>query len=187
MHTRHLLPFFALPIIPACTKVAMTTVALLNASSPMEADPQGFEFAVTMPDAASVQKNGAEFRIAMTQTKLGESIDRDFILQQRSSPDGQMLFRVNPADLDELRALQAKARAWETTDPVASSGSISVFVAPCAIGEGPALSDTFSVSLRTEIDGVFLPLIRDASIEDVIASLNSDDPQADLRQLPQCD
>ncbi len=186
MNLLNLFPMLALPLAMSCSKVVMTTAAILGATSPMDADPQGFEVAVTLPSATGVQNDGAHFIVGMENAQLDESFERTFILQQSETRDGKILFRVNPDDLDELRALQAKAKAWEMADPVASSGSISVFVSPCAIGDGPNLDDTFSVAMRTQVDGAFLPLIRGASIEDVVNALESENPQEDLKRLPQC-
>jgi hypothetical protein len=160
-------------ILQACGAVVLPTLAMLNGMSPLTADPAGFEVAVAMPEGADVPDGAATFTLEMTRSDTGEAFDRDFVLQRRAAADGRILFRVNPADLDELRTLQARAVAWEAEDPDAASGSISVGVTACAKGDGPAEDARFSVSIRTQVDGAFMPLIRDTLVSEVIEEVET--------------
>lgn len=171
--------------LQACTSVVMSTAAMLNATSPMEADPAGFEIAIDMPDGVFVPTGGATMGLTNAHSKLGETYDETYALQQRSSQDGQTLFRIHPDDLDDIRAFQARAVTWETEDPEASTGSFSVSVSFCKIGEGPAPDDRFSVSIRTETDGMFLPLIRNAKVADALNLItDSDDTTQTASRCP---
>ncbi len=165
---RILLAIAAAASLQACSSVVLSTAAMLNATSPMEADPAGFEVAVTIPEGVVVPKGGATMGLANANSKLDQEFNETYALQQRTTTDGQTLFRIDPADLDKVRAFQTRAIAWETDDPDASSGSFSVAVAFCQVGDGPAPDDRFSVSIRTEPDGIFLPLIRNAKVADAL-------------------
>lgn len=159
-----LLSLAAALMLQACTSVVLSTAAMLNATSPLDADPSGFEIAVTIPDGVRVPQGGATMGFEATNERLQETIKGEYALEQRATKDAQTLFRIAPDDLPAVLDFQAKAREWETADPSNSSGSFSVGVTFCKVGNGPALDDTFSVSIRTKTDGVFLPLIRNAKV-----------------------
>lgn len=160
---------------------------MLSGLDPLPAEPEAYEFAITMPQGARVQKDGATFTVEASYTKTGETFSSNYILQERIGSDGRFLFRINPADLNDMRAQQAKARAWEEADPDASSGSINIIVIPCRFDEGPSLDDSFSVSLRTSKNGAFLPLIRDLELRTVARELAKDGQDATLEDLPVCE
>jgi hypothetical protein len=121
-----------------------------------------------MPDGADIAQNGATFVLSMSRSDTGEERAGTFTLERRESSDGRSRIRIDPADLDAVRSLQATANAWETEDPVASSGSLTVGVIACSVGNGPADDANFSVWIRTVADGPFMPLIRNASVSDVL-------------------
>lgn len=174
-----LLPIAACLALGACGSVVMSTAAVLGMTSPLAADPAGFEIAITIPDGVDVPPNGAKFGVTNQNTVHDIDIANDYVLQRRETTDGLTLFRVNPADLEELREFQAKAKAWETENPSANSGSFSVGVEFCVIGDGPSETDLFDVSIRTEPDGPFMPLIRGAAVKDAIALIEDEGVQMD--------
>lgn len=155
-------------VLQGCGAVVLPTLATLNALSPLTADPAGIEIAATLPDGADIPAGGAKFIINVARTDTGETIDETFILQRRQSSDGRLLFRINPADLDAVRAIQVKAGGWEANNSQATSGSFSIGVVACSLGDGPAADARFSVAIRSVVDGPFMPLIRNAMVSDVL-------------------
>ncbi|UWR00082.1 hypothetical protein K3729_04720 [Rhodobacteraceae bacterium S2214] len=173
--------------LQGCGTVVLSTVAALNATSPLTADPAGFEVAVDMPEGGDIAPDGATINLFMSHTVLGEDVNETYVLQRRQSADGRILFRINPRDLDMVRAFQAKARTWEANDPDASSGGFGVSVVACSVGDGPADDATFSVSIRTQVDGGFMPLIRNARVMDAIEAVEGLDDDAQNPTAARCE
>jgi hypothetical protein len=174
-------------VLQGCASVVAPTLAALGAVSPLTADPAGFEIAVDMPHGADIATNGATFALSMARSDTGETFDQEYVLQRRQSTDGRVLFRVNPADLDDIRAFQAKAITWEAEDPVASSGSFGVGVTACSTGDGPAPDARFSLAIRTEVDGSFMPLIRNALVSDVLGAVEALEDAAETAPATLCE
>lgn len=183
MH-RILLSLIACLGLSACGSVVMSNVAVLGFTDPLGTDPAGYAIAVTIPDGVDVSKNGVVFKFANKNTILNIDEDYEYALERRETTDGQTIFRFAPADLPAIRTFQATVKDREMADPDANSGSISMFVAFCKIGDGPADDATFSVSIRTKPDGRFMPLIREASIKDALAEIDQGDDIRD--QAPTC-
>jgi hypothetical protein len=184
---KHILLILSIAVgfaLQGCGSVVLSTVAALNAQSPLTADPAGIEIAVDMPEGADIPQGGATFVISMARTDTGEALNETFALQRREASDGRLLFRVNPAELDDLRDIQARALAWETENSAASSGSFSVNVFACKIGDGPEDDARFSVAIRTEVGGGFMPLIRNALVMDAIEAADSVE---DAPNSPNCE
>ena len=104
----------------------------------------------------------------------GEKREEVFVLQDQND-----VFRLDPADLDRARAIQSQVRAWEENDPRDSSGGISINIAPCRIGDGPAPDATVSFAIQTRPDGPFEPLLRNGRLSQVAGA-------DDLAKLPAC-
>ena len=172
--------------LAGCTSVVLPTVALLQAKSPLEADPEAIEMAVDMPDGARVPTDGAWFEVKAHNTILDESVSHKYTMQQRTSSDGRTLFRVHPDDLAGLRIIQAKVMKWERETPDESSGSFSVGVIACEFDGGPPPDATFSVAIRTEVDGTFIPLIRNTKVSKLIDALQAHPDFDPPEKLPAC-
>ena len=169
-------PLILLTLLAGCSSLVPSTVAQLAGLSPLTADPAGFEVALDLPPGIDVVPDSALLVLAASQSETGAAFEAPFVLQRRDGP--VQLWRVNPDDLDELRTLQARAAEWEAEDPDASSGSLSVGLEPCRIGDGPAPDAAVSISLRVQPGGPLLPLVRNAPISDFAddATINELDP-----------
>lgn len=159
-------------MIQGCSSVVLPTVATLNTVSPLEADPAGFEIASDLPEGTDVQVGGAFMIFDMTRSDTNETLSKTYKLQRRTSTNGRVLFRIHPSDLASVRAFQATAAEWENIAPQETSGSISMSVTACKTGAEISPNATFSVSIRTVVDGPFLPLLRDVSIAEALNNLD---------------
>ena len=179
-----LLPLLACLTLSACGSVVMSTAAMLGMTNPLEADPANYGIAVDIPDGVDIAKDGVKSTLAGKNTVLNTDESYVYALARRETTDGRSLFRFAETDLPEIRAFQATTKHREMENPDANSGSISVGVTFCKIGDGPADDDTFSVAIRTKPDGRFMPLIRDARVKDAIDLL---DDRRDIRATaPTC-
>lgn len=161
-------------LLGACSSVVMSTAAMLGMTNLFDVDPAGYEVAVTIPEGVDVSKDGATFGLTNKNTIHNVDIAKTYALQRRDTQDGQTLFRINPKDLAEVREFQAQVKAWELEDANANSGSFTVEVNFCVLGDGPVPEDVFSVAIRTDPDGRFMPLIRNASVSDAIKAIEED-------------
>lgn len=175
-------------LLAACGSLVPSTVARLSQLSPMEADPADIEVAVAFPPGLDVQAGGAVLVLTATRTDTGQTSGGRYVLDRRegvpaevpADPGGQVaVFRVAPRDLPALSAQQALIRTWEAENDPATSGSLSVSLAGCARGEGPAPDADGAVWMRVEAGGGFLPLVRPTAIAAILDG-------ATIAALPAC-
>jgi hypothetical protein len=89
------------------------------------------------------------------------------------------VFRVAPADLQELRDLQATARQWKAENDTATEGSLSINLTPCTRGDGPDADARVNIGLQMSEGGPFLPLVRNGRLS-VVAT------RADIETMATC-
>ena len=169
---------FLFPLILAlatCSTLNPVTLYHLSQLSPMTADPADFTVAIDVPPGVRIKDGSA--KLGFTVSRDGQTIDKSFPLDRISAPKSGLpdangvysLFRVAPSDFQDMRAMQAKAAAWEEADPKGTSGSITAGLEVCAT-QLPVSKDTkTSIFLRIDPTGPFLPLVRGATL----AQMNS--------------
>ncbi|MEM9343046.1 MAG: hypothetical protein AAGA87_08380 [Pseudomonadota bacterium] len=159
-------PLFLALLLSGCSSIVPGTVARLATYDPLTADPAGFAVVVDLPEGLGLT---TENWLSLTAARGDETVGDRFRLVR----DGEV-WRIDPARLDALRALQAQAREWESEDPDGTSGSLGVSVEGCRVGDGPAEDATLTVHLRTEANAPLRPLLRNASVEDILAAAGVD-------------
>ncbi|MEJ6404108.1 hypothetical protein [Yoonia sp. 2307UL14-13] len=161
-------------LLSGCTSIVPMTAMRLSGLSPTTADPADFAVDLTLPAGIDVSPGAARLLFSTTRTDTDETASGAFALLRDGS-----VFRVDPADHDALRALQATARDWDAENPDATEGSMLINVAPCRVGAGPAADATVSVAIQMEQDGAFLPLVRNGPLSAVAS-------EEQLREMPDC-
>ncbi|MEO1640055.1 MAG: hypothetical protein AAFU41_12520 [Pseudomonadota bacterium] len=146
----------------------------LSAVSPLTADPADLAIALTLPDGVAVTADTA--RLTMTLMRQGQAeVEGDsFVLAAEGD-----VYRIDPGDLAAIRALQARGRQWKADFPGEVNGALSITLAPCTLGGGPAEDATVDVAIRLEADGPFRPLINGAPLSAIA-------DQETLTKLPYC-
>ena len=166
----------AVALLAACASLNPVTLARLALLDPLTADPAGFEVALDLPSGLGLHPDGAH--LVFRAQRAGVVSEARYPLELR--PGQPPLWRIAPESLPALRQQQAIIAAWEAADPDGTSGSLSIDLAPCRTGAGPAPDATVDVSLRIEPGGALLPLVRGGAIAEVA--------DADtVAQLPACD
>lgn len=165
-------------LLAGCGSLVPATVAMLYGASPLEADPAAIQIALVMPPGLRVKPGTAKMTIATTRLDTNETRGGDFILQARpvvlaevDVPEGAHsdAYRLSPKDVMAVKALQAVARQWKAEVPEGQTkGTFAVGVGGCTMGAGPAPDATASIYIRTEADGSFLPLLRDAELREFL-------------------
>lgn len=153
-------------ILSACSNLVPSTALRLNALSPIEADPADIAVAINLPEGLEIIPNSAQLMMAIRRSDTGEAREGVFVLER--VPAQLAVFRVATEDRDALRDLQATARHWKLENDDASNGSLSVTLAPCKMGEGPAVDASASLSIRLTEGGAFLPLIQNGPVSAVV-------------------
>ena len=161
-------------LLSGCTSIVPMTAMRLSGLSPTTADPADFAVDLTLPAGVDVSPGAAKMMFSTTRTDTDETAARAFTLQRDGS-----VFRVDPADHAAFRALQATARQWDAENPDATKGSLTINLAPCRVGAGPAANATVSVAIQMEQGGDFLPLVRNGPLSAVTS-------EEQLRNMPDC-
>ncbi|WP_299366835.1 hypothetical protein [uncultured Tateyamaria sp.] len=148
--------------LAGCSTLVPATLMQLNGVDPLFADPAAIALRIDLPAGLSLPPDAGTLDLAAT-LRDGTTRAGQFPIERVGD-----ILQVTPGAHDDLRALQAEIRTWKDADPDGTSGSLSVDLAPCLTA--PALPDNarISVAIRLDADGPFLPLVRDASVQDAM-------------------
>ena len=154
--------------LSGCSSVVPSGIARLNAVSPMDADPADIGVSLTLPEGVAIIDGSAILTLAATRSDTNETTEGTYVLASMTATDGSQIYAVDPVDHAKLRDQQALIRQWESKDSDATTGSLSVPLAGCQIGAGPAKDATVSIRMRTAEDGPYFPIIRNAPVREVL-------------------
>lgn len=146
----------------ACSSVSLSGLARLYALSPMETDPSDIAVALTLPEGLALRPGTAVFGIRSGTKDGTKSSNESYILAPSPGPDGSTVYQIAERDWNKVRAQQKLVADWEAEDPRGHSGSISVSLEGCTVGDGPADDATLSIAMRTTPDGDFFTLVNEA-------------------------
>lgn len=175
-----LFPLFLIAPLAGCMSVVPTTMAMLSATSPLDADPAAIEVVLVLPAGLQTVTGGATFGFESTRKDNGERLSSTHILAQRPvGPDAVEIpagahaeaFRLQAKDIEALRKAQTKLKRWRSeTGKANAPGSISVGIAGCKTGLGPSPDSVGSIYVRTEKGGRLWPLVRNAALGELLGS-----------------
>jgi hypothetical protein len=166
---------FALAVLSGCSALVPSGVAQLASLSPLDADPAGIEVALVLPDGIDVAPGSAKLNLSATREDTGETEAAEFILAAKAGdpagfdPDAALVrrFHIADADIARMRAMQDNIRHWKEVDGAKTTGSLSVALGGCTLGNGPAPDARASVYLRASEEGGFFPVLANARIADL--------------------
>lgn len=171
----------ALGLLASCTTLNPITLARLAMLDPLSVDPGKIAVSLLLPEGLGILPGGAALAMGMTNKISGASSLDHFTLAQTGTDRGDV-FRIEQADLERMRAYQARARDWKARYGDAAEGSLSLGLEICRAGRGPVPGA--KVSARISLDGgdSFLPLMAPTQVAALVAA-----PEAtDVARLPQC-
>ena len=162
------LVLIALALTAGCSSVVPSTIARLNAISPMEADPQDIAIALDLPDTVGITQGSAQMLMTATRRDTEQTSSETYILATMHGSDGSTIYAIAEADFGRIRAQQTLIQQWKEEAGRATSGSVGVNLKGCSIGDGPDEDDVMSIRIRTDTDGPFFPLVRDTPVKKVL-------------------
>ena len=168
-------PLITLPCLALCACGAVNPVTALRLATldPLTADPGAFIVRLDLPDGVGIEDGGAT--LSMQATRGADTRGGTFDIVE--TVPGSDIWRIAPDQLDALHSAQSTIAAWEAEAPDETTGSLSVDVRPCQLGDGPAETATLSVFLQLEPGGPFAPLLSEVAVRDL----------TDGAMLPACD
>ncbi|MCR9274001.1 MULTISPECIES: hypothetical protein [Mameliella] len=172
-----LIPILAL--LSACTALVPQTLQDLRKVDPLTADPVDFQIHLHLPEGLDLLPDSA--RLTLTAVSARGAFDESFVLRRRDMRDGSLILTVAPADLDGLRAAQARARTWKTEAPERTSGSLEMSFGLCLHGSGPDMDAPVSADIVLENGGQARPLLRPQPVGRYLKTLKA---RADTPPVP---
>lgn len=164
----------------ACTSIVPSTIAKLSTLSPLEADPADIAVALRLPEGIGIQPGSALLSLSAKRDDTAQESAADYTLASAIGPDGARLYSISETDWKTFRALQALINSWEQEAPDSTNGSLGVSLGGCRTGAEIAPDATIDINIRTERDGNFLPLLRDAKLTSVFKTVG-------ISELPDCE
>lgn len=158
--------------LASCSSLVATTAARISGLDPLTADPEDIQLVAVLPPGLSVRPESAV--LVLSATRGTESRSGRFVLRDLAAPTGvtvpegsmARLYAVDEDDAERMRALQADILDWKREGGV--SGSLSLSIAGCAEGAGPASDAVGSVLIRLAPGQPFLPLVRDGRLSELL-------------------
>jgi len=185
-------PFAALSLalpLTACGHVPITTIWALRNLDAATLDPALLRAAIRIPDALEPAPGGVRLEIAWWRDgEENRKHEVKFALQETRSPadtgpleaerrPGARLhvYRVDPADLAAIRAVQARVQEEKARSGGHAHGKIGVGADACRRGEpgrGPLAMTTW---LRIDARGDYLPVVVDLDLRSAVTAEKSFD------------
>jgi hypothetical protein len=181
----------ALFSLASCASVNPIGLAKLAAMDPLTADPAQLAVAARLPEALKLRTGNLVMTVKTDDTKGADMIDETFLLDVKDAKGGEagvimpetgerlQTARVASADIDRLRATQARARVIKTAGGEKGKGSISIFVrGACRTGDLPAGPLNLNVFMATETGGSWFPVVSNLDVRkalgaDVLAKIEA--------------
>ncbi len=167
--------------LSACGQMNPLTLARLATMDPFANDPADIAVELQLPSGVRVPEGGASLGLSARFATTGESFEHSYVLARAGN-----IYRVAENDLPRLRADIARARAWETEDADASTGSLSVGVAACAEWNGPTPDAVFSIRLSTDGGKTMMPLMTNVPIDRALEAVGDIDAASAATGLDLC-
>ena len=187
-----LLPTLAAATLAACGHLPVSTMWALRNFDAGNVEPALLRAAIRIPDSLEPQPGGVKLEAGWWRD--GREDDKHtakFVLQETTAPAdvaplaGErrpgtrlIVFRVNPADIPKIHALQAEARAEKLKSPGKTQGTLGIGADACRRGDlpdGPLLMTTF---LRTDATRGYLTLLKDVDLRSAVTAEKSIDELA---------
>lgn len=178
----------ALPLA-ACGHVPLSTIWALRNLDAATLDPALFRAAIRIPDTLEPAPKGVKLEIGWWRD--GDEANKHevkFVLQETISPADTApltaerrpgtrvhVYRVDPADLAAIRAVQAQVQEEKAKSGGHAHGKLGVGADACRRGEpgrGPVPMTTW---LRTEARGDYLPVVVDLDLRSAVTAEKSFD------------
>lgn len=179
--------------LAGCGHMPVSTMWALRGFDATTVDPAQLRAAIRIPDTLEPQPGGVTLNIGWRR-EGGESHEAKFILKETTdSADLAPLasekrpgtrihaFRVDPADIPKIRALQAQAIEEKARGGGKSHGAFGVGAEACRRGElaeGPLPMTTF---LRTQASDPYLTVLKNVDLRTLVTKEKSFD-----RLVPAC-
>ncbi|MGV6848763.1 MAG: hypothetical protein ACWA5A_10325 [Marinibacterium sp.] len=155
----------AMCILIGCSHVPGSTREALEALSPLDVDPAGFQVTLDLP-AGIVLRSGSPLLVLTVRNRSsGAELREQAVLVRR----GPQTYGLTADGADRLRALQSEARLWET-EGRRGKGTLSLTLAACAADGGPFPDATVSAFLKTARDGRDLAIVEDLPVSRILAN-----------------
>ncbi|MEL8056666.1 MAG: hypothetical protein AAGK66_10955 [Pseudomonadota bacterium] len=165
-------------IVVGCTSVPITSYPKLAAMDPETMALENLELAVRMQDDFGVIKDSAVISVSLVHEETGETLQRDFILDEnpealtpvleRNLKSGYVIRRFKMSeetaqDATEYRALVVAERDAETGDQ--HEGTFSARVGFCIEpGGNPFLDPRMTLFLKTAPEQSFFTMIKETKM-----------------------
>ena len=176
-----LLLLIPLGLLASCASLNPITLARLAMLDPLSVDPADIAISLDLPEGLGILPGGAALEMGLANKISGETRSDQFTLAQNGTDRGDV-FRVAEADLERMRAYQARARAWKAQYGDDVEGRLSLWLDICRAGNGPASGARVSAQISLDAGGSFLPLMPPTRVEAIAARPGA----PDVARLPQC-
>lgn len=169
-------------VLGACGHMPLSTMYQLRNFDAATADPAVLRVAVRIPDTLEPRTRGV--KLTVSHWRDGEVANKqthDFVLQETATPAERAelagharpgtrtyAFRVDPADVARIRAIQAETREARRDGRGKSHGTFGVTADTCRVtdlAETPVLMTTF---LKTDARAGYLVLLENVDLREVI-------------------
>lgn len=185
-------------LVAACTKVPLGSLWQLRQFDFETFDPAVLRVAMHLPAAYGMSREAVRIDLKVKRAEdateyslrvvMHESRDKaDLVgLPMATSPDGRwVVLRLDPAEVERVRAFRAKLMAMKAASSGKGKGSLSLGASPRLCRTGAAASGTpraMAAMLWTHDKG-YVTILRESELDELV---NAIDDAIKLSELPPC-
>lgn len=185
-------------LVAACSHVPLTTMVKLSRFDLLKTAPEGLRIAVKYPDSIQIPENGARMRLTVKDKSSGEvRLREDLAFVRVDARDEKVelaselqtgwrveVYRLPENKVAAFKSFQAYLVSMSDADREKVEGSMDLSVDACLVA--PTRPDRIVVStfLKASEFGGFVPLLRDADLDALMAAEGLDGDRAPLGPCP---
>ena len=181
--------------LAACGHMPVSTIWALRNFDAATLEPSALRAAIRIPEMLEPQPRGVTLTVGWWRDGEEKAKhETKFVLRESTAPEdvaplaGEKkpgariyVYRVDPADYAEIRAIQKRSLEEKARNPGKTHGSFGVGADACRRGELPEGALPTTTFLRTQPSGAYLTVLKDV---DLRAAVTAEKPLDAL--LPPC-
>lgn len=187
--------------VAACSHVPLTTMVKLSRFDLLKTAPDGLRIAVKYPDSIRIPDGGAQMRLIVTEKSSGEvQLKEEFAFTrvdtaaEKAELAGELqtgwrveVYRLPAGRIAAFKAFQSHLTDMRKGDREKVDGSMEISVDACLLSETRPDRIVVSTFLKASELGGFVPLLKDANLQQLMAAEDMDGDAAPLGPCPEAE
>jgi len=180
----------------ACGHVPLATMVKLSDFDVLETAPEALRLAVKYPDSIRIPQNGAQMRLTLQEKSNGKMLLEEELAFERVETGAEKaeltdelqtgwrieIYRLPRSKIAAFKDFQTRLATMSKAERSKVDGSMDISVDGCLASRGKPDKIVVSTYLKAPELGGFIPLLRNADLEEMMASEGLEDGALQLER-----